>query len=56
MNSLRKARESGNLDQFAKEQDANPPGDEDDFNRALLSMAGKSKEAPPASSPDDGDD
>lgn len=56
MKSLREARDKGTLNEFAAEQDANPPGDEEAFNRALQSMAGKSKEAPPASSPDDCDD
>ena len=52
MTTLRKARESGKLDQFAKDHDADAPGDEAAFNRALQSMAGKSKEAPEASTPD----
>ena len=55
MTTLRKARETGKLDQFAKEHDADPPGDEEAFNRLFGSMAGKSKEAPEASSPDDCD-
>lgn len=54
--SLRFARECGNLDQFAKDHDADAPGDEAAFNRALQSMAGKSKEAPEASPPDRSDD
>lgn len=50
MTNLREARESGNLDQFAKDRDADtPPGDEAAFNRALESMAGKSKAVPEAS-------
>jgi len=53
METLKKARESGKLDQFAAKQDTNPPGDEAAFNATLASMAGKSKEAPPASTPDD---
>jgi hypothetical protein len=57
MTSLREARESGKLDEFAKERDADtPPGDEAAFNRALRSMAGTSKEAPEASKPDRCDD
>lgn len=39
MTTLRKARESGELDQFAKEHERDAPGDEDAFNRALKSMA-----------------
>lgn len=50
MTTLRKAREEGKLDQFAADHEA--PGDEAAFNRALQSMAGKSKEAPGASKPD----
>lgn len=56
MPSLREARDSGKLDQFAKEHEADAPGDEDAFNRALRSMAGKSKEAPGTSKPDRSDD
>ena len=52
MTNLRKAREQGKLDQFAKEHDADTPGDEEAFNRALQSMAGKSKAVPAASKPD----
>ena len=56
MTNLRKAREEGKLDQFAADREADPPGDEEAFNRALQSMAGKSKEAPAASKPERGDD
>lgn len=52
MTNLRQARESGKLDQFAKEHAADAPGDEAAFNRALQSMAGKSKAVPAASKPD----
>lgn len=52
MTNLRKARDEGKLDQFAKEHEADAPGDEDAFNRALASMAGKSKPAPETSKPD----
>jgi hypothetical protein len=55
MTTLRKAREQGNLDQFAKDHDADPPGDEVAFNQLFESMAGKSKEALAASSPDECD-
>ena len=54
--SLSAARNQGKLDQFAKDHDADAPGDEAAFNRALQSMAGKSKEAPGASNPERGDD
>jgi hypothetical protein len=50
--NLKQAREQDRLDQFAKDHDADPPGDEEAFNRALRSMVGKSKEAPEASPPD----
>lgn len=56
MKSLREARDQGKLDQFAKEHEADAPGDEEAFNRALQSMAGKSKEAPAASPPAGSDD
>lgn len=52
MTTLRQAREQGKLAEFAQEHDNDAPGDEDAFNRALRSMAGKSKEAPEASSPE----
>ena len=52
MTTLKQAREQGKLDQFAKDHEADPPGDEEAFSRALQSMAGKSKAAPEASSPD----
>lgn len=54
--NLRQARKSGKLDQFAKEHDADPPGDEEVFNRALQSMAGTLKSAPETSPPDCADD
>ena len=54
--TLKQARESGKLDQFAKDHEADAPGDADAFNRALASMAGKSKEVPAASQPDHSDD
>ena len=56
LTTLRKAREQGKLDQFAKDREADAPGDEAAFNRALQSMAGKSKAVPEASSPDAPDD
>lgn len=56
MATLKQARDSGNLDQFAKDHEADAPGDEEAFNRALQSMAGTSKEAPAASPPGGSDD
>ena len=50
--NLRQARKQGELDQFAKGHDADPPGDEAAFNATLQSMAGKSKAAPATSKPD----
>lgn len=49
---LKSARDQGKLDQFIAEREAEQAaaaGDPDAFNRALASMAGKSKEAPAAS-------
>ena len=56
MKTLRQAREQGKLDQFAKDRECDPPGDEAVFNRALQSMAGKSKAVPEASKPGRSDD
>ena len=56
MSNLKEARDAGKLDQFAADHDADAPGDEAAFNRALQSMAGKSKAVPEASSPDVPDD
>jgi len=52
MTSLRKARDNGQIEQFAKDRDADAPGDERAFNRALASMAGKSRAVPAASKRD----
>ncbi len=56
MTTLKQAREQGKLDQFIKEHEADPEGDEEAFNRAVQAMAQKSKEAPKASSPGNPDD
>ena len=58
MTTLREARDKGKLDQFIaeREADAMPPGDKAAFNRALESMAGKSKAVPAASKPGRSDD
>lgn len=56
MTTLREAREQGKIDQFIKEHQADPDGDEETFNRAVQAMARKSKEAPKASSQDNPDD
>ena len=55
MTTLREAIESGNLDQFIAEHEGEI-GDREAFEATLRSMAGKSKEAPEASSPVDCDD
>ena len=55
MSTLRKARDEGNLDQFAADREADAPGDEAEFNRLFGSMAGTSKAVPEASPPDDCD-
>ena len=56
MKTLKAARDKGALDQFAKDREADAPGCEHRFNRALASMAGKSKAVPAASKPDRSDD
>lgn len=56
MTTLRDARNQGKLDQFIAEHEADPPGDEAAFNRAVEAMAGKSKATPEASPPADRDD
>ena len=54
--ALRKARDAGKLTEFIAARETDAPGDEDAFNRALASMAGKSKAAPATSKPDRSDD
>lgn len=49
MTTLREARKMGALSQFAREHEADAPGDADAFNRALTSMARKSPAVPKAS-------
>lgn len=56
MTTLKQARNTGKLDQFAKDHEADAPGDETAFNRALQSMAGKSKAVPATSKPGRSDD
>ena len=56
MTNLRKARDEGKVEQFAADREADPPGDEEAFNRAFQSMAGTSKAVPEASSKPDCDD
>lgn len=53
--TLTEARNAGKLDQFIAEHKGET-GDAHAFDATLRSMAGKSKEAPEASSPDDCDD
>ena len=55
MRTLREAIEQGTLDQFIAEHEGEI-GDREAFEATLRSMAGTSKEAPEASSPDDCDD
>lgn len=54
-NNLRKALKEGKLDQFIAEHKGET-GDQVELERVIRSMAGTSKEAPEASSPDDSDD
>lgn len=54
MVNLRQAINEGRLKEFITEREAEQAaatGDPDAFNRALASMAGKSKEAPATSKP-----
>ena len=55
MISLREALDQGKLDQFVAEHKGEA-GDQAELERVIRSMAGMSKEAPPASSPPDCDD
>jgi hypothetical protein len=56
MTSLREAREKGEIAKFAKEHRRDPKGDAGAFNRALESMAGKSKPVPKTSCAERPDD
>lgn len=49
MISLKRARLEGKLEEFAKARENDSPGDEAAFNRAVASMARKSKATPGAS-------
>ena len=53
--TLAQAKEQGKLDQFIAEHEGEI-GDREAFDATLRSMAGMSKEAPEASSPDGSDD
>lgn len=55
MTTLKEAIDQGKLDQFIAEHEGET-GDANAFDATLHSMAGKSKEAPKASSRDDCDD
>jgi hypothetical protein len=55
MIDLRQALESGNLEQFIAEHEGET-GDREALEATLRSMAGRSKQAPEASSPGDGGD
>lgn len=54
MTTLREALEAGKLNQFIAEH-GDEVGDAEAFEATLRAMAGTSKEAPPASPPDDCD-
>lgn len=54
--NLKQAREQGKLDQFIKEHEADPEGDEDALNRTLKAMAQKSPATRKASKPRNSDD
>lgn len=49
MGSLRQARESGTVDQFAADHETEKPGDETLFSATLAAMAGTSKAVPATS-------
>ena len=49
MTTLKEAREKGKLDEFIKEHERDPEGDEETFNRAVRAMGQKSKATPKAS-------
>lgn len=49
MPTLKEAREKDKLDQFIKEHERDPEGDEATFNRAVRAIGQKSKAAPKAS-------
>ncbi len=53
--TLSEAKEQGKIAEFIAEREGET-GDAEAFEATLRSMAGKSKEAPEASSPDDCDD
>lgn len=55
MTTLREALEQGKLEQFIAEHKGET-GDQAELERVIRSMAGRSKEAPEASSRDDCDD
>ena len=55
MTNLKQALADGKLEQFIAEREGEI-GDREAFDATVRSMAGKSKEAPEASSPDDCDD
>jgi hypothetical protein len=56
MTTLKEARETGKLAQFAREHRRDPKGDATAFNATLKAMAGKSKVVPAASSKRNPDD
>ncbi len=56
MTTLREARDQGKLAKFIREHKNDAPADAEAFNLTVEAMAGKSREAPEASPPDDCDD
>lgn len=56
MTSLKKARDSGKLDEFIAEHKTDAPGDQRAFEVTLSAMAGKSKSGPETSKPGHSDD
>ena len=56
MTTLKQARDSGTLDQFIAEHDADEAGDETAFNATLAAMARTSKAVQEASPPPHSDD
>ena len=56
MTNLRKARETGKLDEFVAEHEKDAPGNKAEFDATLASMTGKSKSKPETSKPGRSDD
>ena len=57
MTTLKQARQSGKIDNFIKQHEADPPGDMDKLDAAIKRpSAGTEKSDQGASKPDSGDD